>query len=107
MRFTGTLDRGSYRDVLKPRIESLLQRHATLRVLVLMDESFKGWTLSGGWANTLFDLKHRRDFDKVAMVGAPKWESLCVKALAALLMKGELRTFRRDQLGDAWNWLRA
>lgn len=44
IRFTSTQDRHSYRDVLGPRIESLLQRYATLRVLILMDESFEGWT---------------------------------------------------------------
>ena len=105
VRFTGTLDRRSYRDILEPHVESLLERHATLRALVLMDESFKRWTISGAWANTVFDLKHRRDFDKIAMVGAPAWEDWCVRALATVLMKGELRTFRRDQLGDAWTWL--
>jgi hypothetical protein len=107
IRFSGKLSRLGYRDVLAPRIESVLERFERLRVLVVMDESFEGWTLAAAWANTTFDLKHRRDFDKIAMVGAPRWEEWCVKAPAALLMTGELRTFGRDHLDDAWDWLRA
>ena len=59
------------------------------------------------WANTIFDLKHRRDFEKIAMIGAPKWEERCVKTAATLLMHGKMRTFRPDQLNQAWHWLRA
>ena len=74
VRFAGKLTRNDYRDALAPHVESLLERFQTLRVLVLMDENFEGWTLPAAWANTTFDLRHRRDFDKIAMVGAPKWE---------------------------------
>lgn len=107
IRFTGKLSRSDYQDVLTPHIESSLERYATLKILILIDESFAGWTLSAAWANTTFDLKHRRNFDKVAMVGAPKWEEWCVKTPATLLMRGELRTYPRDRLKQAWKWLHA
>lgn len=107
IRFTGRLHPSDYRDVLAPHVASLLAQFATLKVLILVDESFAGWTLSAAWANTAFDVKHRRDFDKVAMVGAPRWEQWCVRTLARWLMRGELRTYPRDRLGDAWAWLRA
>ena len=107
IRFTGKLSGSDYRDVLAPLVESSLTRFTSLRVLILMDGSFEGWSLSAAWANTIFDLKHRRNFDKVAMVGAPKWEEWCVKAPATLLMRGELRSFSRADLDHAWAWLRA
>ncbi len=107
MRFTGKLTGSDYRDVVIPQVESLLEHFATLRVLVLFDAAFTGWTLSAAWANTFFDVSHRRDFDKVAMVGAPKWEEWCVRLPAALLMRGELRTYPADRLDDAWDWLRS
>jgi hypothetical protein len=105
MRVTGKLTAACYRDVLAPRIHVLLERFPTLKVLFLMDQNFEGWSLGAAWANTLFDLKHRRDFEKIAMVGAPKWEEWCVKTAATMLMNGELRTFRPDQLNQAWEWL--
>ncbi len=107
VRATGALTRADYRNVLAPHIRSLLDRFPTLRVMFVMDQGFSGWTLGGAWANTLLDLKHRHDFEKVALAGAPKWEEWCVKRAASALMKGELRTFRGDQLTDAWHWLRA
>ncbi|KLO27040.1 STAS/SEC14 domain-containing protein [Mycobacterium haemophilum] len=107
IRATGKLGRSEYRDILAPRIQSLLAHFRTLKVLFLMDEGFQGWSLGAAWANTIFDLKHRRDFAKVAMVGAPKWEQWCVKIAATVLMAGEMRTFRLDQLTEAWEWLYA
>jgi hypothetical protein len=107
VRATGKLSRADYRDSLMPRTQSLLDRFPRLRVLFLMDEAFQGWSLGAAWTNTTFDVKHRRDFEKVAMVGAPKWEERCVRTAATFLMNGELRTFRHDQLAEAWQWLRA
>jgi len=105
IRVSGKLSRLDYRGALAPRIEALLTRFPTLRVLFLLDETFRGWSLAGAWANTVFDFRHRRDFDKIAMVGAPRWEEWCVRKPASLLIDGELRTFRRDQLDRAWEWL--
>lgn len=106
VRATGTLSRADYRDVLVPQVRSLLDRFRTLRVLFVMDEGFAGWSVRAAWANTVFVVKRRRDFEKIAMAGGPKWEEWCVKVPASLVMRGELRTFRLDQLTDAWQWLR-
>ena len=106
VRAGGTLRRSDYHDVLEPRIRSLLESHRALRVLFLFDESFRGWTMGAAWANTVLDVAHRHDFDKIAMVGAPRWEQWCVKAPAAVLMRGQLRTFERRELEQAWAWLR-
>lgn len=105
VRASGKLSRADYRDVLAPRVQSLLGRFRTLRVLFLMGEDFDGWSLGAAWANTTFDLKHRRDFEKIAMVGAPKWEEWCVRTVATLLIRGQMQTFRLDQLALARKWL--
>ncbi|MGH3970002.1 MAG: STAS/SEC14 domain-containing protein [Mycobacterium sp.] len=104
-RASGKLSRADYSDVLVPRTAVLLDRFKRLRVLVLMDETFHGWSFGAAGANTVFDVKHRRDLEKVAMVGAPRWEEWCVKRAASVLISGELRTYRRDQLDQAWEWL--
>lgn len=106
VRATGKLTRGDYREVLAPRIRSLLESHRIVRVLFLIDEGFQGWTMAAAGANTVLDITHRHDFDKVAMVGAPRWEQWCAKAPAAVLMKGQHRTFGRGDLDRAWMWLR-
>lgn len=105
VRASGKLSAADYRDVLAPRVEALIEQFTTLKVLFAMDETFDGWTLGAAWANTVFDIAHRRHFARIAMVGAPRWEEWCVTVPAAVLMSGELRTFRRDHLDQAWAWL--
>lgn len=105
LRATNKLTASDYRDVLEPAVRGLLDRFGRCKALVFIDEPFDGWTLRAAWANTVFDAKHRNDFDKVAVVGAPRWEKWCVNVAAALLMSGELRTFDRGRLDAAWQWV--
>jgi hypothetical protein len=102
----GRLTEDDYNSRLTPRLESLIERFGKVRVLFYMDETFRGWDLKSAWANTILDVRHRADFEKIAVVGAPTWEEWCVK-LAGLLMAGEIRTFPPEKLQQAWNWLRA
>jgi hypothetical protein len=106
IRAGGKLTRADYKDVLLPRLAALTLGGKKLRVLMLMDETFTGWDLDAAWDNTVMDFRHRKDFEKIAVVGAPRWEDWCVK-LAGLLMKGELRAFPREQLPQARGWLKA
>lgn len=106
LRATGKLGVTDYRDTLVPAVRTLLNRFRTLKVLFLLDEPFGGWGLRAAWANTVFDVKHRNHFGKVAVVGAPRWEQWCVNVAASLLMSGELRTYDRERLDAAWQWVR-
>lgn len=106
VRTGGTLTGNDYKRRLVPRLESLIEQFGRVRVLFYMDETFRGWDLKAAWVNTTLDVRHRADFEKVAVVGAPAWEEWCVK-LAGLLMTGEIRTFPSEQLQQAWDWLRA
>jgi hypothetical protein len=106
IRAHGRLTSDDYRHALAPRLESTLRRCEKIRVLFVMDETFEGWTLGAAWLNTSLDIRHRKDFEKLAIVGAPTWEEWCLK-LAALLIAGEIRTFKPDQLHLARAWLHA
>jgi hypothetical protein len=105
VRARRVLTKDDQQDFLIPHLESALTAVDRVRVLFLMDESFRGWDARAAWLNTRFDLRHRRHFDRVAIVGAPTWEKWCVKP-ASLLIAGKLKTFTRDELSTAWTWLR-
>jgi hypothetical protein len=105
-RATGKLTTADFDQVLLPRLESPSRQFNKLRALVYMDANFVGWDLPAAWANTKLDIRFHGDLEKVAIVGAPIWEEWCVR-LASLLMKGELRTFKTEQLADAWVWLKS
>jgi hypothetical protein len=100
------LTAADYDEVLVPRLEELSRQFDTLRASFYTDRDFKGWDMSAAWANTKLDFRHRGNFEKIAIVGAPAWEEWCVR-VASLVMKGELRTFRAEQLADAWEWVRS
>lgn len=106
IRVAGKLTALDYRQTLVPRLQSLIERFGSVKALFFMDANFKGWNLGAAWANTCLVLQQRRTLEKIAMVGGPKWEEFCVKALASPLMEGELCTFRADQIAEAWKWLR-
>jgi hypothetical protein len=75
-------------------------------VLVYIDANFVGWDLPAACANAKHDFRCRGDLEKAAIVGATIWEEWYVR-LASLLMKGELRAFKTEQLADAWVWLKS
>jgi hypothetical protein len=105
MRAGGRLTDADYKHDLIPRLQSLFNQHGKLRVLFFMDETFEGWDLQAAWDDASLGIRHRTDFEKIAIVGGPTWVEWCIK-LAGFLMKGEIRTFRSDQLTAAWKWIR-
>ena len=93
-----------YREVFIPRLEAVIREHGKVRVLFHLDPDFKGWTPGALWADLKLDLQHLGDFEKVALVGASIWADAVMK-LFAHFMPGEVRTFLREHLAEAWIWI--
>ena len=56
------------------------------------------------WDDARFGLKHRDDFEKIALVGAPllaEWGA----RLANHLLDAEIETFEVGEFEKAWHWL--
>jgi hypothetical protein len=104
IRASRRLTDADYRHVLIPRLQSRFEQFGTLRVLFLMDETFTGWDPRATWHDTVLNLRHRADLERIVIVGGPRCEQWCAK-LTGRVMKGELRTFRRGQLSEAWAWI--
>ncbi len=104
LRADGRLTDQDYREVFVPRLETVLKAHGKVRVLFHLDPDFQGWTPGALWDDLKLDFKHLGDFEKVALVGAPFWADALVK-LFALFMPGEVRTFLREHLAEAWIWI--
>jgi hypothetical protein len=106
LKASGKLTHADYAAVLIPRLESVIREHGRARVLFQMDPDFRGWELGALWDDVKFDLKHLKDFEKVAVVGANRWLAAATK-LFAHLMRGEVKTFGPEQLAEAWVWIQA
>lgn len=106
LRATGKLTHHDYQEVLIPSLEALINQHGKVRLLCFIDEEFTGLEAEAMWDDAKFFLPHKDDFEKMVIVGGPKWIALIMK-LFTPLMKGEVKTFPSDQLPMAWEWIRS
>jgi len=104
LRATGKLTHRDYLEVLIPRLEEVIREHGQSRLLFHLDPEFQGWELGALWDDFKFDLKHRDDFEKLAVVGASRWADAAMKIFARF-MTGEVRTLLPEQLAEAWEWI--
>jgi len=104
MRATELLTDEDYEQIMIPTVEKLLAEHGKLRFLLDCDENFRGWKPVALWDDAKFGLKHRNDFEKIALVGAPlltEWSA----RLANHLLDVEMETFEPGEFEKAWHWL--
>jgi hypothetical protein len=106
VRASGKLTDRDYREVLIPYLEPLIKQYGKVRFLCCIEEDFAGMEAGAMWDDAKFYFPHRNDFEKMALVGGPKWIELMMK-LFAPLMQGEVKIFAGDQLPQAWEWLKA
>jgi SpoIIAA-like len=104
--FTGKATDEDYEKVFVPTLEKLIKEHGKIRCLYFMDEGFQGWELGAMWDDAKYGIKHRNDFEKIAVVGGPKWAEWATR-IASHLVSAEIRTYSADQLDDAWSWVKA
>jgi hypothetical protein len=102
----GKLTDEDYRDVLIPRLESIIREHGKARLLLDMGDQFHGWEAAALWDDARFGLTHRSDFEKMGVIGGPKWVEWAMK-IAALLMSGEVRSFSSGEREEALRWINA
>jgi hypothetical protein len=104
IKATGQLTDSDYKEVLIPKMEQIIERFAKARALMYLSEDFIGWEPHAMWDDAKFGLRHRNDFEKLAVVGGTKWMEWATK-IAAHFMKGEVRTFSEDQMQQAVDWV--
>lgn len=73
IKITGQLEAEDY-DVFVPAVESHIERHGKIRLLVDLVE-FEGWSLSAAWEDTKFGLRHFNDIERLALVGNTRFKA--------------------------------
>jgi hypothetical protein len=101
LRDTGKLTDQDYQEVLIPSLEALINQHAKVWLPCFIDEEFAGLEAEALWEAAKFFLPHKDGFEKMVIVGGPKWIELIMK-LFAPLMKGDVKTFPSDRPPKAW-----
>ena len=62
LRAVAKLTDQDYKDVLIPRLESIIREHGKARLLLDMGNDFHGWEAAALWDDARFGLAHRNDF---------------------------------------------
>jgi hypothetical protein len=105
LRASGKLTDADYKEVLIPKIEEVIKRSGKAKVLLYLPVDFTGWEAHAMWDDARFGLRHRNDFEKLAVVGGAKWVEWATK-IGSYFMEGEVRTFPEAQLEEALDWIR-
>lgn len=79
--------------------------HATPIALLLDMRGFRGWTLGGFLRDLAWDLRNRRTFSKIAVIGDKAWHRW-ITAAGAPLFRAPMKYFRAGDEQRAQAWLR-
>ena len=102
IKASGKLTKADYEE-FAPRFEQMVEEHGPLRVLIELDD-FQGWDLPGFWEELRFDVSHRADMGRVAVIADKTLEQWGTK-LSKPFFKAEIREFEHGQEEAARAWL--
>jgi hypothetical protein len=102
-RLSGKLHDEDYQTFV-PLVEEALAAEGKLSLLAQL-EDFHGWDMHAAWDDLKLGLKHYSDFERLALVGDEKWEEWMAR-IAKPFTKAEVKYFGKDDLDDAWRWVR-
>ena len=103
IRLSGKLTHEDYKNHLIPKLESVIEQHKKVCLLVETDD-FHGWEWRAAFDDFETGIKHRKEFDRIAIVGDKKWqENLC--KLFSLMMVAEVQYFQNNELDTAKQWV--
>ena len=104
VRASGRLTVEDYQTFL-PLLETQIKRLGKISLLFEFD-NFSGWDLDAAKDDFNFGMKHLKDFERIAMVGDKSWEHWMALIAKPFLLSSEVRYFDRENLQQAWDWLR-
>lgn len=105
LRVSGALRKEEMDSVQAALLEGL-GPDENARVLVMVDEDFRGWVGDEVWGDMTFYMQSGHRIEKMAIVGDPKWESRMLMFAGAGLRRAPVQYFTRSQLAEAQAWLR-
>ena len=90
-------------EVLVPMLESAIDRADDARIDALVDlRQLQSVELRAMWDDLKMGLKHRKRFERIAVLGNQKWEQVATR-IGNWFTSGELAYF--DQQAAATTWL--
>lgn len=101
----GVITAQDYEDVLVPLVAEKRKRHDKLKMLIVLDDDFQGWSAGAMWEDTKFGLKHLTDLSRIAVVSDIGWMRHAVKIFGPL-MPAKVRIFPAHDFHAASEWVK-
>jgi hypothetical protein len=96
------LTKDDYQQLL-PKLEALFAQYRSLKFFIELKD-FHGFEIGALWEDLKFDLKHKNQYGKAAIVAETKWEEWGTK-ISDLIFASEMKFFPREQCEQAWHWV--
>ena len=104
LRVSGALRKEEMDSVQAAALEGL-GPDENARVLIIVEEDFRGWVGDEVWGDMTFFIEHGDRIEKMAIVGDPKWESRMLMFSGAGFRRAPVKFFSRDRIAEAQEWL--
>lgn len=98
----GKIRREDYRQEL-PVLEKIMEDGEIHRFFIKL-ENVTGFEAGALWEDLKYDLKHKDQYGKTAVVGDRKWEEYAIK-ISDLFFKAEMAYFAESRADEAWKWV--
>jgi len=83
---------------------AIIGREGGIRVLIIC-EDFQGWDKAGDWDDVSFQVKSDPYINKMALVGAKKWEELALMFTGKGFREFPIEYFEPGEIDKARAWL--
>jgi SpoIIAA-like len=100
---SGKVTHEDYARVLVPKAEAMI-KHGPLRLLYVIGPDFEAYELGAIWDDSVFGIRHWRDFERVGFVGDQAWLRAAVGFFSPF-MPCEVRLFPLAELEAAKAWI--
>lgn len=104
VRITGALRKEELDAVQAAGIKTL-RSEENARVLVIVEEDFRGWVGNEVWHDLTFFVEHGDRIEKIAIVGDAQWETGMLMFTGAGFRRAPVKYFTPDHLTEARDWL--
>ena len=103
IKIFGKLTHEDYVNHLIPKLEEFMESHDQLNIFCEI-KGLKGWEWQAAWDDFSIGIKHRKDFDKIAITSDQSWMRPIVKFFS-LFIHGEIRFFDDKDKPKAQHWI--
>ena len=101
---TGRVTRADYDQVLIPRVEAALKRHAKLRCYYELGAAYAGFDAGAIWEDFKLGIESLTRWERIAVVTDVPWIRHAVAA-TSFLIPAEIRLFAAAEADAARRWL--